>query len=98
MLRGRDFDEAFCAEEIVLSHLSSLGQHLPGVGPTDQEDQHMGWIMGAPAVPLGIMGAPTKSDSCRSRTKPLVAGVLRHDHNQRGTHGSDGIVNYEPRS
>ena len=77
---------------------SVVGQHLLGVGPTDQEDQHMGWIMGAPTVPLGIMGAPTKSDSCRSRTKPLVAGVLRHDHNQGGTHGSDGIVNYEPRS
>ena len=29
---------------------------------------------------------------CRSMTKPCWS--LRHDHNQ-GTHGSDGIVNYE---
>ena len=31
---------------------------------------------------------------CRSMTKPLGCWSLRHDHNQ-GTHGSDGIVNYE---
>ena len=54
------------------------------MGPTDQEDQHMGWIMGA--VPLADL------------VQNLVAEVLRHDHNQGGTHGSDGIVNYEPRS
>ena len=42
----------------------------------------MGWIMGA--VPLADL------------VQNLVAGVLRHDHNQRGTHGADGIVNYEP--
>ena len=85
--RQRFRSGVFCAEEIVLSHLSSDNICWGSLGPTDQEDQHVGWIMGAaPTVPLADL------------LQNLVAGVLRHDHNQRGTHGSDGIVNYEPRS
>ena len=73
-----------CAEEIVLSHLSyrsttSVCSRQPGRTTLPDEMDY----------------------GCNSRKVPLqiyyttwVAGVLRHDHNQR-THGSDGIVNYE---
>ena len=74
-----------CAEEIVLSHLSyrsttSVCSRQSGRTTLPRDEMDYG---------------------CNSRKIPLqiyyttwVAGVLRHDHNQR-THGSDGIVNYE---
>ena len=49
----------------------------------------MGWIMGATVL------HHQKNLLADLLLQNLgVAGVLRHDHNQ-GTHGSDGIVNYE---